>query len=369
MAKIKRGLYILIFLLFLALPVVMYPYLGNKVDKENFEKRQMAEKPKLSIENFTDFPSQYEAYFSDSLPFRNRMIALNNRIDHKLFRISSVAHVLVGSDGFLFYHPNGADGDPIGDYMGTTTYTDQEIKLIAHRLLRAQYDLEKDGRKFAVLIAPNKETMYAEKYLPGIRKENETSRADKLYEYLKTTDLNVTFPKDELNEVMKTHPDWYTYYKTDTHWNSIGAYVGTHLVMEKLGLPINDIESVRVIEKQRAPGDLAYMLGMTETLPMDKDYNIVDTSVPAAIRKDASFGDGDTMVRYTNMSGNGKTLLVVRDSFAVFMMPYFNNHFSECYYVHMSAYNPGMIEEYDPDYVVYETVERYIEGAKNFYVK
>ena len=54
MAKIKRGLYILVFLLFLALPVVMYPYLGNKVDKENFEKRQMAEKPKLSIENFTD---------------------------------------------------------------------------------------------------------------------------------------------------------------------------------------------------------------------------------------------------------------------------------------------------------------------------
>ena len=37
MAKIKRGLYILVFLLFLALPVVMYPYLGNKVDKENFE--------------------------------------------------------------------------------------------------------------------------------------------------------------------------------------------------------------------------------------------------------------------------------------------------------------------------------------------
>ena len=78
---------------------------------------------------------------------------------------------------------------------------------------------------------------------------------------------------------------------------------------------------------------------------------------------------GKTMVRYTNASGNGKTLLVVRDSFAVFMMPYFNNHFSECYYVHMSAYNPGMIEEYDPDYVVYETVERYIEGAKNFYAK
>lgn len=369
MAKIKRGLYILMFLILIALPVVIYPHLGGKIDGENFEKRQMAEKPRLTIDNFADFPGQYEAYFSDALPFRKRMISYNNLIDHKLFRISSVSHVLVGSDGFLFYHPNGTDGNPIGDYMGTTVYTDQDIKLIAHRLLRAQYDLEQQGRKFAVLIAPNKETMYAEEYLPGIYKENEISRADRLYEYLKTTDLNVTFPKAELNAVMEAHPDWYTYYKTDTHWNSIGAYVGTHLVMEKLGLPINDIESVRVIEKQRAPGDLAYMLGMTEMLPMDKDYNIVDTSVPAAIRKDTSFGDGDTMVRYTNISGNGKTLLVVRDSFAVFMMPYFNNHFSECYYVHMSAYNPGMIEEYDPDYVVYETVERYIEGAKNFYAK
>ncbi|MBQ1255870.1 MAG: hypothetical protein IIX93_01165 [Clostridia bacterium] len=369
MNKIKRGLYILLFLVLIALPVVTYPYLGAKVDGENFEKRTLAEKPALTIDNFTIFPAQYEAYFNDSLPFRNRMIAANNLIDHKMFRISSVSHVLVGSDGFLFYHPNGSDGNPIGDYMGTTVYSEQDIKLITHRLLRAQYDLEKQGRKFAVLIAPNKETMYAEEYLPGAKKVNEQSRADKLYAYLKNTDLHVTFPKAELRAVMEAHPDWYTYYKTATHWNSIGAYVGTSLVMEKLGLPINDIESVRVIEKQRAPGDLAYMLGMTETLPNDKDYNIVDESVPAAIRKDNSFGDGDTMVRYTNMSGNGKTLLVVRDSFAVFMMPYFNNHFSECYYVHRSAYHPGMIKEYDPDYVVYETVERYIEGAMNFYVK
>ncbi|MBQ2433760.1 MAG: hypothetical protein II266_04970, partial [Clostridia bacterium] len=317
MNKIKRGLYILLFLVLIALPVVTYPYLGAKVDGENFEKRTLAEKPALTIDNFTIFPAQYEAYFNDSLPFRNRMIAANNLIDHKMFRISSVSHVLVGSDGFLFYHPNGSDGNPIGDYMGTTVYSEQDIKLITHRLLRAQYDLEKQGRKFAVLIAPNKETMYAEEYLPGAKKVNEQSRADKLYAYLKNTDLHVTFPKAELRAVMEAHPDWYTYYKTDTHWNSIGAYVGTSLVMEKLGLPINDIESVRVVEKQRAPGDLAYMLGMTETLPNDKDYNIVDESVPAAIRKDASFGDGDTMVRYTNMSGNGKTLLVVRDSFAV----------------------------------------------------
>ncbi|MBR3929431.1 MAG: hypothetical protein IKJ65_10570 [Clostridia bacterium] len=369
MAKIKRGLYILMFLLFIALPVALYPYLGEKVDGENFEKRAMSEKPKLTTSNFTDFPAEYEAYFNDTMPFRNRLIAQNNLIDHKLFRISSVAHVLVGSDGFLFYHPNGNDGDPIGDYMGTTEYSEYDVKLITHRLLRAQYDLEKEGRRFAVLFAPNKETMYAQAYLPGIQKLNEQSRADKLYEHLITTDLNIVYPKDELKKVMEAHPDWYTYYKTDTHWNSIGAYVGTQLTMEKLGLPINDIESVRVIEKQRAPGDLAYMLGMTDALPDDADYNIVDTSAPAAIRKDASFGDGDTMVRYTNTEGNGKTLLVVRDSFAVFMMPYFNNHFSECIYIHVSHYNPSMIQEYDPDYVIYETVERYIENSANFYVK
>ena len=369
MAKIKRGLYILMFLLLIALPVVIYPYLGEKVDGENFEKRALTEKPALTLSNFTDFPSKYEAYFADAMPFRNLLISKNNLIDHKLFRISSVAHVLVGTDGFLFYHPNGNDGDPIGDYMGITEFSDQDIKKMAHRLLRAQYDLEKDGREFAVLFAPNKETIYAEKYLPGVQKVNDQSRADKAYEYLKNTDLHIVYPKDELNAVMNAHPGWYTYYKTDTHWNSIGAYVGTCLTMEALGLPINDIDSVRVIEKERAPGDLAYMLGMTDTLPSDADYNIVDTSVPAAIRKDATFGDGDTMVRYTNSNGNGKTLLVIRDSFAVFMMPYFNNHFSETYFIHRSAYHPGMIQEYDPDCVVYETVERYIGEAMNFFVK
>lgn len=369
MAKIKRGLYILMFLLLIALPVALYPYFAEKLDGENYEKRTLAQKPELSFSNFMDFSAQYEAYFNDSLPFRNRMIAFNSLMDHSLFRISSVAHVLVGTDGFLFYHPNGNDGDPIGDYMGTTSYTDEEIKLMAHRLLRAQYDLEKDGRGFAVLIAPNKETLYAGEYLPGLRKENELSRADKLYEYLKTTDLNVTFPKAELQAYMERHPDRYTYYKTDTHWNSIGAYIGTQVVMEALGLPITDIDSVRVIEKERAPGDLAHMLGMTDVLPNDEDYNIVDSSVPAVIKKDTAFGDGDTMVRYTNTEGNGKTLLVVRDSFAVFMMPHFNNHFSECIYIHRSAYNPAMIKQYDPDFVVYESVERYAGEAMHFYAK
>ena len=370
MAKMIRGLYILMFLLLIALPVAIYPCIGKDLDAENFEKREMSQKPVLRIQNFTNFPGEYEAYFNDSLPFRNRLIGLNTRIDLSLFNISPVPHVLIGSDGFLFYHPNGADGNPIGDFAGTTQYTDSEIKLIAHRLLRAQYDLEKEGRRFTVLIAPNKETMYAEKFLPGIQKENDISRADKVYAYLKEkTDLNVVYPKDELNAVMTEHSDWYTYYKTDTHWNSIGAYVGTSLVMEKLGLPINDVDSVRVIEKQRAPGDLAYMLSMTESFPDDVDYNIVDTSAPAAIRKDASFGDGENMVRYTNSEGNGKTLLVVRDSFAVFMMPYFNSHFSQCYYIHKSAYHPGMIREYDPDCVVFETVERYLSDAMNFYAK
>ena len=367
MAKIKRGLYILMFLLLIALPVVVYPYLGEKVDKENFEKRALAQRPEFTLDNYTSFPEKFEAYFNDSLPFRNRLIGLNTKIDLSL-GISPLPHVLIGSDGFLFYHPNGSDGDPIGDYMGATSYTEREIKLIAHRLLRAQYDLEKEGRAFAALIAPNKETIYAEKYLPGVQKVSDVSRADKVYAYLKEkTDLNIVYPKDDLNAVMAAHPDWYTYYKTDTHWNSIGAYVGTSLVMEKLGLPINDIDSVRVIEKERAPGDLVYMLGMTESFPNDADYNIVD--VPAAIKQDKSFGDGENMVRYTNSEGNGKTLLVVRDSFAVFMMPYFNMHFSECYYIHKSAYHPSMIQEYDPDCVVFETVERYLGDAMNFYAK
>jgi len=276
MAKIKRGLYILLFLLLIALPVVVYPYLGEKVDKENFEKRALAQRPEFTLDNYTSFPEEFEAYFNDSLPFRNRLIGLNTKIDLSL-GVSPLEHVLIGSDGFLFYHPNGSDGDPIGDYMGATSYTEQEIKLIAHRLLRAQYDLEREGRAFAALIAPNKETIYAEKYLPGVQKVNDVSRADKVYAYLKEkTDLNIVYPKDDLNAVMAAHPDWYTYYKTDTHWNSIGAYVGTSLVMEKLGLPINDIDSVRVIEKERAPGDLVYMLGMTESFPNDADYNIVD---------------------------------------------------------------------------------------------
>ena len=58
------------FFLFLTAPVLTFSFMKNYVDSGNYENRQFAEQPKLSFETLSTFSSQYDAYFSDYLPYK-----------------------------------------------------------------------------------------------------------------------------------------------------------------------------------------------------------------------------------------------------------------------------------------------------------
>ena len=72
------------FFLFLTAPVLTFPFMKNYVDSGNYENRQFTERPKLSLKTLTTFPSQYDAYFSDYLPYKNQLVMLNNKKDTSL---------------------------------------------------------------------------------------------------------------------------------------------------------------------------------------------------------------------------------------------------------------------------------------------
>ena len=45
--------------------------------------------PKISLEEYAQFPQQYETYFNDNIPWRNQLISLNSGLDLFAFRDSS----------------------------------------------------------------------------------------------------------------------------------------------------------------------------------------------------------------------------------------------------------------------------------------
>ena len=101
--KKKEILWILIFALLFGSPFVSWFFLKNFVDTQNYENREVTEMPKISLEEYAQFPQQYETYFNDNIPWRNQLISLNSGLDLFAFRDSSNENVLIGKDGWLFF--------------------------------------------------------------------------------------------------------------------------------------------------------------------------------------------------------------------------------------------------------------------------
>ncbi len=167
MKKSVQYFYIAIFFILVMVPVLLYSVIGKKLDTTSYENRKLATMPALSVKTVSTFPSSFENYFNDNLPFKNQLVFLNGLFDYKIFKTSSSESVIVGKKGWLFY--KGAqvnDEDPVSDYNGSNLFTDDQLKAISKNMLAARDELASRNIDFVIMIAPNKERVYSE-YMPA----------------------------------------------------------------------------------------------------------------------------------------------------------------------------------------------------------
>ena len=158
--KKKEILWILIFALLFGSPFVSWFFLKNSVDTQNYENREVTEMPKISLEEYAQFPQQYETYFNDNIPWRNQLISLNSGLDLFAFRDSSNENVLIGKDGWLFFT---GGTNPVEQSTGQRLLSEDDLEKIAGQLTLVQRWVQSRGEKFIFFLAPNKETIYQEK--------------------------------------------------------------------------------------------------------------------------------------------------------------------------------------------------------------
>lgn len=363
--KKKHSIYIAVFILLFIAPTILYAALGEYIDTENFEKREMAEKPQFSLAGVAAFPTEYESYYNNNLPFRAWLIRLKSAIHYRLFGESWVDKVIVGKDGWLFYNPAGTDGDNMADYYCTNSYSDERLAAIAENLLASRDALQQQNCQFVVFIAPNKASIYGGDYLPDEYAPGDgITRGDQLYQYLREyTDLTVVYGAEALKAARATHPDYEYYYKQDTHWNYIGSYVGACQLLQQLQISMPDLSSVSISPAQPRAGDLAVMLGWSEEQQYDQNYTVTGyathavTSIPS---------EEDTIRRYTAAGADPRKLMVIGDSFSEFLIPYCSSQFCESFFVNYQNYTPDQIAAEKPDIVVFEVVERYTKRLSEF---
>ena len=365
--KIGHGI-ILGSFIFLCISWILWIPLEQVVDSENYENREMTEKPSLTGANYKTFATEYESYVDDNLPFRNTLVQLNNEIDYFLFKKSSSDRVIIGEDNWLFY-ANASDGNPISCYQGTNLLSNEKLHAIAQNCITQRDFLLIQGKEFVVFIAPNKERVYSE-YMPdkyGAVAENYA--ALQIYNYLKeNTDLRVVYPYEEIMDA-KNDVRENIYYKTDTHWNYLGGYVGSKALLRELGIEIPDINSehITITSDSNTSGDLAGMLNLKEQLlHTDKEYTVEGYDMHD--RKTIEWNFNEAII-YQATDADPRKIYVIRDSFASAMALYIGSQFNDSYLRHRSSYTYENLVEQNPDIVVYEIVERYATTLETFSIK
>ena len=285
--------------------------------------------------------------FTDMLFGKTKMIAFNTQLTKWMtggMYIEST-QVLVGKDNYLFYKTQN-DGYPIYDYMGINHYTDEELLQVKNNLEEMRDYFEERGIEFYVFCAPNKESVY-EQYMPDtVARVNETTRADQVAEYLwANSDVTYVYPKKELIEASK---DYQVYYKTDTHWNQIGAFVGFQNFYETAYGQKEEVSDVHFdINSQELAGDLATIAGVDKEYAIDTVYVIDPDSANPDMFQD-------------------KTILVVGDSFGGFFSTVSKAYFGQVEWINWKdEFSLSMLEQYKPDVIVLETVERYVSNFKD----
>lgn len=285
--------------------------------------------------------------FTERLCARNKLIAFNSELTSLLTggTYMESTQVLLGKDNWLFYKTE-LDGHPLWDYMGINHFTDDELAAIAANLVSMRDGFNERGVDFYVTALPNKEIIY-EEYMPDtVARVDTVSRAEQLANYIwDNTNLVYVYPKQAL---LDAKAEGQIYYQTDTHWNQKGAFVGMQQLMhEAYGVEAKDLDSVSFdITSHDLAGDLAVIGGVADKYNIDTTYVFdADTADKAQYRDEVA--------------------LVVGDSFSGFLSTIAKGYYKEVHWIYTKDFTMSMLDEYDADVVIWESVERYMETFLN----
>lgn len=284
--------------------------------------------------------------FTQGLYLRKNLISFNTNLTAYITGNSYIesTQVLLGKDNWLFYKTE-TDGTPIWDYMGINHFTQEELAAMAGNLTRMRDYFAAAGIEFIVMGIPNKENVYPE-YMPGtVPKVDKQSRADQVAEFLwANTDIDYIYPMEAL---LKEKEQYQIYYKTDTHWNQIGAFVGLQAMFSQLYGTYAEPGSVNFVETgYDYAGDLASIAGITDDYAIDTLYAYDESSVDPAQYRD-------------------EKLLIIGDSFSGFLSVVAKPYYQDVKRVTTVEFTMSVMEEYQPDVIIWESVERYINYFKD----
>lgn len=297
-----------------------------------------------------------DAYFSDHFGFRKFLVRLSNILKKWVFQETTILNALVGKDGWLFI----AEGDMVDHYSGRLQFTPAQLYDWRVLLEKRQKWLAQRGIAYVFVVVPDKQTMYPEELPDWVVKVRPQTKLDQFFSYMRArSTVPVLDLRDVVGSARRAMP---TYFKTDTHWNHYGGFIGYQALIHAIArqLPVMNMEpmplsSFTPTNELQPGGDLAGILGLN--MVESNAWYLIPKPGLLQFNRKLSFQYTPDPVVIDNPQARGRALFF-RDSFATCWRPFLGYNFNHVVCLWQFELNAPWIEREKPDIVVSETVER-----------
>ncbi len=347
------------------------------------------------------FFDKFGKRFSEDFVYKKEIGHVNSLLKVDLFERSPTSKVIIGKNGMMFEGTGErriegdkvAFFDNVSDYLGRLPFDDGELEKWEQVIQQRKCWLSNQGVKYLFTIAPTKALVYPE-YLPkklvAIKSKSATPpRIELLEKQLKKNNnlpvLNLTHALKHA-KLLQQYPK--LFYRTDFHWNYLGAYYAYQAIIEQVS-PMYPNENIHAIELDQFDLDINQQwahkafLSLLGLLPnwynnehyiklMPKSGNpmqgmtpygtegVFDIKIPRRIITSESGKDYSVEV-IENPSGNLEKILVLGDSFIQKVFPLISAHGQKNYFSRAIFHFPDqLIQTLNPDIVIQEILNMYL---------
>lgn len=319
------------------------------------EKRELQTRPEISITKVLDgrFQKKYESYLRDQFPGRDHWVSFQT--DMELFMGKNEIHnVYIGKNHYLLEHYTKKEFDP------------QQISKNLQALEKF-VGKAKQNADVHVMMVPTKSWVLREKLPAFAPHYKEQKFYDALQQKLEKEDVLIS-----VEPVLDAHKEEEIYYRTDHHWTTLGAWYAYEQYTKAVGGDLQRAQGkkkFRCISKEfygttyakinyarqadkieiYEPADklrVVYNMGEKKTKTL-YDFSFLKTADQYSVFT----GGNQAVLEITGGIKNGKTLLLIKDSFANSILPFLAEDYEKLVVVDLRQLNVSgdrLLEMFSP---------------------
>lgn len=319
------------------------------------EKRELQTRPEISMTKVLDgrFQKKYESYLRDQFPGRDHWVSFQT--DMELFMGKNEIHnVYIGKNHYLLEHYTEKEFDP------------QQISKNLQALEKF-VGKAKQNADVHVMMVPTKSWVLREKLPAFAPHYKEQKFYDALQQKLEKEDVLIS-----VEPVLDAHKEEEIYYRTDHHWTTLGAWYAYEQYTKAVGgdlqraqgkkkfrciskdfygttyAKINYARQADKIEIYEPADKLRVVYNMGEK----KTKTLYDVSfLKTADQYSVFTGGNQAVLEITGGIKNGKTLLLIKDSFANSILPFLAEDYEKLVVVDLRQLNVSgdrLLEMFSP---------------------